>query len=61
VAKPLVAERLVDLIEALPDSPDEFKMMLPGYLVDAIQHVTPHHAEKAVNANEPVREGTSTS
>ncbi len=40
VSKAMVAEQLAALIDALPDTPAAFKVKLPAYIVNAIEHVT---------------------
>lgn len=40
VSKAMVAEQLAALIDALPDTPTEFRAKLPAYIVNAIDHVT---------------------
>jgi putative ATP-dependent endonuclease of OLD family len=53
VSKAMVAEQLAALIDALPDSPTEFKAKLPAYIVNAIDHVTTFEDAVSSNAEAP--------
>lgn len=40
VSKTMVAEQLAAIVDASPDSPADFRVKLPTYIVNAIEHVT---------------------
>jgi putative ATP-dependent endonuclease of OLD family len=56
VSKAMVAEQLAALIDALPDTPTEFRAKLPPYIVNAIDHVTTFEDTASSNVEAPAPE-----
>ena len=53
ISKTMVAEQLAALIDASPDIPPDFRLKLPTYIVDAINHVTSSDGAEAPEEEPP--------